>query len=79
MSDLANRIVGRYEKHAAAWDRDLQNRYWNDKVWHPRFIGRLGEDAKVLDPSYGPGRTVAQHMVERGLRAILSISVSFRY
>ena len=38
MSDLANRIAGHYEKHAAAWDRDRQNGYWNDKVWHDRFI-----------------------------------------
>jgi hypothetical protein len=23
------------------------NSYWNDKVWHDRFIGRLGKGAKV--------------------------------
>lgn len=68
MSDLANRIVGHYEKHAAAWDRDRQNSDWNDKVWHDRFIDKLGEGATVLDLGCGPGRPVAQHMVERGLR-----------
>jgi SAM-dependent methyltransferase len=67
MRDLANRIVGHYEKHAAAWDRDRQNGYWNDKVWHDRFIGRLAEGTKVLDLGCGPGRPVAQHMVEQGL------------
>jgi len=41
MSDFSNRIVGLYEKHAAAWDRDRQNGNWNDKVWHGRFVGRL--------------------------------------
>lgn len=70
MSDLASRIVGHYEKHAAAWDRDRQNSCWNDKVWHDRFIGRLGKGAKVLDLGCGPGRPVAQHMVEQGLRVI---------
>jgi SAM-dependent methyltransferase len=68
MSDLSKRIVGHYEKHARAWDRDRQNCYWNDKVWHDRFIDRLGKSATVLDVGCGPGRPVAQHMVERGLR-----------
>jgi SAM-dependent methyltransferase len=70
MANLAARIVGHYEKHAAAWDRDRQNSYWNDKVWHDRFIDRLGKGAKVLDLGCGPGRPVAGHMVENGLRVI---------
>jgi SAM-dependent methyltransferase len=68
MTDLADRIFGHYEKHAAAWDRDRQNTYWNDKVWHDRFIDRLSKGARVLDLGCGPGRPVAQHMAERGLR-----------
>ncbi|KJC60898.1 methyltransferase [Bradyrhizobium sp. LTSPM299] len=70
MSDLADRIVGHYEKHAAAWDRNRQNSHWNDKVWHDRFIGRLGKGAEVLDLGCGSGQPVAQHMVERGLRVV---------
>jgi hypothetical protein len=70
MPDLANRIIGHYEKHAAAWDRDRQNSHWNDKVWHERFIGKLGRGAKVLDLGCGPGRPVGQHMVEQGLRVM---------
>ncbi len=68
MTDLADRIIGHYEKHAAAWDRDRQNLGWNDKVWHDRFIDRLGTNAGVLDLGCGQGRPVAQHMIERGLR-----------
>lgn len=68
MPDFADRIIGHYEKHAAAWDHDRQNSHWNDKVWHDRFISRLGRGAEVLDLGCGPGRPVAQHMVERGLR-----------
>ena len=67
MPDFANQIIGLYEKHGAAWDRDRQNSYWNDKSWHDRFIGRLSKGAKVLDLGCGPGRPVAQHMVEQGL------------
>jgi SAM-dependent methyltransferase len=68
MSDLASRIIGHYEKHAAAWDSDRQSSQWNDKIWHDRLIGRLAKGAKVLDLGCGPGRPVAQHMVEQGLR-----------
>jgi cyclopropane fatty-acyl-phospholipid synthase-like methyltransferase len=68
MSDLANRIIGHYEKHAAEWDHDRQASAWNDRVWHDRFIARLTGDPTVLDLGCGSGRPVAQHMVERGLR-----------
>jgi SAM-dependent methyltransferase len=68
MADLASRIVGHYEKHALAWDADRQNSDWNDKIWHDRFLGRLGKGAKVLDLGCGSGRPVAQHMAELGLR-----------
>jgi SAM-dependent methyltransferase len=70
MTDFARKIVGHYEKHAVAWDRDRQNSYWNDKVWHDRFISRLGKGAEVLDLGCGSGRPVAQHMAELGLRVI---------
>ena len=70
--DFADRIVGHYEKHALAWDRDRQssarNGTWNDKVWHDRFIGKLARGARVLDLGCGPGRPVAQLMAEQGLR-----------
>lgn len=36
MTDLASRIIGLYEKHAETWDRDRQNSFWNDKIWHDR-------------------------------------------
>jgi len=70
--DLADRIVRHYERHALAWDRDRQSSVrsgiWNDKSWHDRFIGRLVTGASVLDLGCGPGRPVAQHMTEQGLR-----------
>jgi SAM-dependent methyltransferase len=68
MTDPASRIIAHYEKHATAWDHDRQAGRWNDKVWHDRFIDRLGENATVLDLGCGPGRPVAQHMVARSLR-----------
>jgi len=68
MTDLASRIIEHYEKHANSWARDRQNGHWNDKVWHDRFIARLGQGAAVLDLGCGPGRPVAQHMAEARLR-----------
>jgi ubiquinone/menaquinone biosynthesis C-methylase UbiE len=68
MTDLANRIIGHYEKHAASWDADRQNSYWNDKVWHDLFIRKLTPGAKVLDLGCGSGRPVAQHMAEQALQ-----------
>src|SRR5262245_37309552 len=68
MTRLADRIVAHYEKHAAAWDQDRQAGFWNDKIWHDRFIGRLRRGNEVLDLGCGPGRPVAQHMVQHGLR-----------
>jgi SAM-dependent methyltransferase len=70
MTDLASRIIRHYEKHAVAWDRDRNNGDWSDKVWHDRFIARLANGSHVLDLGCGPGRPVAQHMVERGLRVV---------
>jgi SAM-dependent methyltransferase len=66
-SCLADRVVGHYEKHARSWDRDRQNGSWNDKVWHDRFMGRLGAGARVLDLGYGLGRPVAQYLADCGL------------
>src|SRR5437016_5817645 len=68
MNQLANRVIGHYERHAANWDADRQNSDWNDKVWHDVFIRKLTPGANVLDLGCGPGRPVAQHMAEQGLR-----------
>jgi len=59
MTHPASRIIGHYERHAAAWDEDRQNSAWNDKVWHDRFIAMLTAGAQVLDLGCGSGRPVA--------------------
>ena len=52
MSDLADKIIGHYERHATAWDEDRARGTWNDKPWHDRFIAMLSKGASVLDLGY---------------------------
>jgi SAM-dependent methyltransferase len=68
MNELADRIVGHYERHAAAWDQDRCNGAWNDKAWHERFAAALPTQAKVLDLGCGAGWPVARFMAEQGLQ-----------
>ena len=49
MSDLADKIIGHYERHATAWDEERARGTWNDKPWHDRFIAMLPQGASVLD------------------------------
>ena len=67
MTELADRIIGHYEKHARNWDADRRNSGWNDKVWHDRFIAALPSGGTVLDLGCGSGSPVALHMVESRL------------
>lgn len=67
MSDLAERIIGHYEKHARNWDADRRINGWNDKGAHDCFIAALPKGAPVLDLGCGSGSPVAAYMVERGL------------
>jgi SAM-dependent methyltransferase len=67
MSD-ADRIIGHYERHAAAWDEDRARAAWNDKPWHDRFIAMLPKSASVLDLGCGSGNPVARNMAAHGLK-----------
>jgi SAM-dependent methyltransferase len=67
MTNPADLIIRHYERHAVEWDRDRQNSWWNDRVWHERFVDALPKHAKVLDLGCGSGRPIGQYMAERGL------------
>jgi SAM-dependent methyltransferase len=68
MADLADQIVGLYERHAREWEADRRKSRWHDKPWHDRFIAALPTRAHVLDVGCGGGAPVALHMVARGVR-----------
>ena len=67
MSDLADRIIAHYERHAHAFDADRRGGVWNDKPWHDRFVAALPAGASVLDLGCGSGAPVALNMAACGL------------
>jgi SAM-dependent methyltransferase len=67
MTDLADKIVGHYERHAIEWDADRRKFSWNDMPWHERFIAALPKHASVLDLGCAGGSPVAVNLVRHGV------------
>lgn len=68
MTGLSDLIIGHYERHATAWDKDRASSAWNDRPWHDRFVAMLPKGAKVLDLGCGSGSPVARHMAAQGFK-----------
>lgn len=68
MSNLSDRIIDHYQRHALAWDADRQAGTGTDHVWLTRFADRLWPGAHILDLGCGSGRPVAVFMVDRGFK-----------
>ncbi len=64
MSALANRIVGIYRRHAAAFDRD-RGRDLVERAWLDLFVETMPAGRRVLDLGCGMGQPIAQYLVER--------------
>jgi len=68
VSDLSEKIIAHYERHAVNWDADRRASGWNDRKWHDRFLGLLPEGAAVLDLGCGGGSPVAGNLAAHGMR-----------
>lgn len=68
MTDLSERIISHYERHALAWDADRRNAGWNDKRWLDQFVDALPHGAAILDVGCGAGDPIARHLAEAGFR-----------
>ncbi|MBM0107491.1 class I SAM-dependent methyltransferase [Steroidobacter sp. S1-65] len=68
MSDAANPedIVGLYQRHADAWDRDRRADPVIEQGWMDRFTALLQPGASVLDIGCGSGQPIAKYLIERG-------------
>lgn len=63
----ADHIVGLYERHAHAFDRQ-RSKHLLEKSWVDRFAGQLAEGSCVLDAGCGSGEPMAASLLERGMK-----------
>jgi SAM-dependent methyltransferase len=61
------RIVGLYERNAAAWDR-MRGRDLRERPWLDRFLARVPEGGTILDAGCGMGEPIARYFIERDYR-----------
>lgn len=68
MSDAGNPedVVGLYQRHADAWDRDRRPDLVIEQAWMDRFTALLQPGAAVLDVGCGSGQPIAKYLIERG-------------
>jgi SAM-dependent methyltransferase len=61
----ANRIIGLYDRHAAAYDSD-RTRQLFERGWLDRFLALLPSGAHVLDLGCGSGEPIARYLLDAG-------------
>lgn len=65
-ASLPDRIIGLYERHARAFDRDRGKSLF-EKPWLDRFLDLVPEGGSVLDIGCGSGEPIARHLIARGV------------
>lgn len=65
----SERIVGLYERHARAFDRD-RGRTLVEKTWLDRFVAELPRDPRILDVGCGTGEPIARYLLGCGSRLV---------
>lgn len=67
MTPLPETIVGLYERHALAFDRD-RSRTLFERAWLDRVLALVRPGGRVLDIGCGSGEPIARYLVESGRR-----------
>lgn len=70
MSDAADDIVGLYQRHAEAWDRDRRSELILERAWMERLTALLQPGASMLDVGCGSGQPIAKYLIERGYAVV---------
>jgi SAM-dependent methyltransferase len=63
--EFSNRIVGLYERHARAFDRE-RNKSLFERAWLDRFRAVVGTGAPLLDIGCGSGEPIAGYLIAAG-------------
>ncbi|MFC4311117.1 class I SAM-dependent DNA methyltransferase [Steroidobacter flavus] len=61
-------IIGLYQRHADAWDRDRRAELITERAWMDRFTALLQPGASILDIGCGSGQPIAKYLIERGYK-----------
>lgn len=65
INDAADRVIGLYRRHAAAFDR-ARSRALFERHWLDRFAALAGPAAELLDLGCGSGEPIARHLIAQG-------------
>lgn len=65
----AERIVGLYERHARAYDRD-RGKTLVERPWLDRFLAHVPLGGTVLDIGCGTGEPIARYLLQCGRRVV---------
>ncbi len=74
MHEEAERIVGLYRRHAAAWDQ-ARGDHLREGAWLARFLALVPPGGAILDLGCGSGRPIARYCIEQGF-AVTGVDTS---
>ncbi|HWV58487.1 MAG TPA: class I SAM-dependent methyltransferase [Longimicrobiales bacterium] len=66
----ADAIIGLYERHAEAWDRQRGAELVLEREWLDRFVALMPPAGSVLDLGCGSGQPIARYLLDRGFTVI---------
>jgi len=64
-----DRVIGLYERHARAFDRD-RDRSLMERAWLDRFLSCAAPGGTVLDLGCGMGEPIASYLLRQGFRVV---------
>ena len=67
MTDHAERIIGLYERHAHAFDKERWRNLF-ERPWLDRFAALVPHGGSILDIGCGCGEPISRHFIETGYR-----------